>query len=148
MSVVPVWRNSDWFLKHRKIELQATYLNSWSLYMAHSRKSLRKLRSAAFAAQHGRCYYCNQPMWTDDPHSLISDYKISRQQARLLQCTGEHLVAHADGGSSERENIVAACRFCNTRRHKGNAARSPSVYESRVRQRMKQGKWHGLLLNC
>ena len=118
--------------------------------MAQSRKSLKKLRALAFAIQSGRCYYCGQPMWNSDRDLclLIDKHGISDRQARLLRCTGEHLVAHQDGGSSKQGNIVAACEFCNKQRHAKKVARSPSKHRTFVRKRLKQGAWHGLTLTC
>ncbi|MNY53348.1 HNH endonuclease [compost metagenome] len=58
---------------------------------------LQSLRSAACRAQRGLCFYCLQPMRGD--------------------VTAEHLQARCDGGKDTRENIVAAHRLCNSRRH-------------------------------
>lgn len=52
--------------------------------MANYRKSLKNPRSQAFHAQHGRCYYCNQPMWTKTPLELVSRFRINQSQAKLL----------------------------------------------------------------
>lgn len=58
---------------------------------------LRSLRRAACREQGGLCYYCLLPMRSD--------------------VTAEHLQARCDGGKDTRENIVAAHRLCNSRRH-------------------------------
>jgi len=117
--------------------------------MAKSRKSLAKPRSTAFSNQNGNCYYCKQPMCSDDPLGFSAKHGVSLRQTKILQFTGEHLVPHKDGGSSTRDNIVAVCRFCNQLRHKRNAAPSPEQYKKMVRFRMSQGRWHGLrLVDC
>ena len=115
--------------------------------MPKPRKSLKKPRSLAFVVQKGSCYYCGQPMWNADPLALISKYSISHRQAKLLQCTGEHLVAHKDGGSCLPENIVAVCHFCNSHRH-GNRKKEilPAQYRELVQKRLVKGGWHGLNL--
>lgn len=66
---------------------------------------LKVLRRAAFDRQGGLCYWCEQPMelegrW-NSPHL----------------CTADHLRRRASGGGTVRNNIVAACRDCNNRRH-------------------------------
>jgi len=60
-------------------------------------RRLQKHRQSAFAAQCGRCIYCRQPMGR--------------------HATAEHLKARQDGGTDRRDNIAAACRTCNHRRH-------------------------------
>ncbi|BEP50504.1 HNH endonuclease [Variovorax sp. V116] len=60
-------------------------------------RHLQSLRRAACREQGGVCYYCLQPMRGD--------------------VTAEHLQARRDGGKDTRENIVAAHRLCNSRRH-------------------------------
>lgn len=32
-------------------------------------------------------------------------------------CTADHLIIRSDGGRTTEDNIVAACRECNNRRH-------------------------------
>ena len=114
--------------------------------MAKSRKSLVKPRSIAFSRQNGRCFYCGQPMWSKDPSEFASKYKITHGQARCFQCTGEHLIAHQDGGSASHKNIVAACKFCNQKRHQRKTAPPPDQYKKLVHSRMNQGRWHDVRL--
>lgn len=110
--------------------------------MPKSRKSLKQPRSTAFARQNGRCYYCNQPMWTKDLLSFASKYNATPSQVTHFQCTGEHLNAHQDGGSSAQKNIVAACRYCNQQRHRRKVALSPKQHKELIWRRMGQGRWH------
>lgn len=114
--------------------------------MSKSRKSLIKPRTKAFIHQQGNCYYCNQPMWQSDPDKFSSKYKISLTQSKRFQCTGEHLIAHQDGGTSARKNIVAACWFCNQQRHRRNIVPSPNQYKKLIERRMNQGRWHCIRL--
>ncbi len=100
------------------------------------RPSLKNPRTRAFKSQGGKCYYCNQPMWKKSAQELTSRYSISPGQANFLRCTGEHLIAHCEGGSSSRSNIVAACLFCNTKRHARKKALSPDQYKNYVTHRL------------
>lgn len=93
--------------------------------------SIQKLREDAFKAQAGRCWYCGSAMSQAD-------------ESGPLRCTAEHLVAQRDGGKDTSGNIVAACWFCNTRRHKRKAPRAPEAHKAYVRMRLRKGKWHGL----
>jgi len=46
-------------------------------------------------------------MWTNNPLKFALKYNATLSQVKRFQCTGEHLVAHQDGGSSAPHNIVA-----------------------------------------
>lgn len=87
--------------------------------MATKRSNLKRLTSLAFKEQAGCCIYCDKPMWLNDPESFAQQYKLTQKQALQLQCTGEHLFRHSAGGKASRENIVAAHRFGNHKRHQG-----------------------------
>lgn len=104
--------------------------------------SLSRHRHQAYIAQSGRCYYCGEHMWEDDIESFSKSYRLSRRQARLVQCTAEHLHARQDGGTNTRDNIVAACKYCNQRRHKRKNPPPPETYRQFVRSRVQKGKWH------
>lgn len=114
--------------------------------MANTRKSLKKLRSIAYSKQKGCCYYCEQPMWTDDPLELSSKYELPLSKLKRLKCTGEHLVPFKDGGSSTKKNIVAACLYCNQHRHRRKTNSTPKQFEKIVLHRLRHGGWHGLRL--
>jgi hypothetical protein len=47
-----------------------------------------------------------------------------------------------DGGKDTKENLVAACEFCNQTRHKMRTVLSPTAYRQHVRRRIAAGKWH------
>ena len=113
-----------------------------------NRPFLKNPRTRAFHAQGGRCYYCKQPMWAESPDELTSQYSITRKQARLLQCTGEHLEPHSMGGSARADNIVAACRYCNEQRHRRKTVPSPGDFCTFVISRLAKDRWHGLTLSA
>ncbi len=99
-----------------------------------------------FHVQNGHCHYCLQPMWRKAVGDFAKRHGISTAQARWLQATTEHLKARCDGGSNLKQNLVAACRFCNQQRHKARCALPPARYSIRVRKRLASGKWHCLRL--
>ncbi|MGZ8144337.1 MAG: HNH endonuclease [Methylosarcina sp.] len=85
-------------------------------------------------------------MWSKDPHEFALKHQITPGQARLLECTGDHLKAHRDAGSASQSNIAAACRFCNNNRHKRKEPPPPDQFKKLIKQRISQGRWHGLRL--
>ena len=112
--------------------------------MTKKRKSLAKPRHHSFLLQNGLCFYCNQPMWETDPTDFSKKYGITEKQARILKCTGEHLHAHQSGGKSSKNNIVAACFYCNQRRHRRKGELDPTQFKHHVVIRLNHGKWHGI----
>lgn len=98
-------------------------------------------RQLAYKRQSGRCCYCDAPMWTTCADEFIREYGLSRAQSRWFQCTAEHLIARSDGGSGNPENIAAACRACNHRRHLTRQPLSPERYREYVRRRVAAGRW-------
>lgn len=98
---------------------------------------LQRLRTLAFHAQSGRCYYCSARMWLSSPDEL----SLRPKTAAPFQCTAEHLVARVDGGTNSPDNIAAACRLCNERRHKRKSPLQPAIYRTLVRRRVALGKW-------
>ena len=104
-------------------------------------KSLVIPRSNAFSHQNGYCYYYGQPMWNGNPKSFANKYKLTLPQTKSFQCTGEHLKAHQDGGSSSLQNIVAACHFCNQKRHQRKKSLTPKQFKSLVQQRVNRNGW-------
>lgn len=107
---------------------------------------IQKIRNASFKAQNGVCYYCQQPMWRDHPDAFARQHLISVRQARFLQATAEHLRPRSEGGGNARTNIVAACFFCNSTRHKAKVPLPPAGHLKKVRARMAAGRWHRLHL--
>lgn len=103
--------------------------------------ALSLLRSRAFAAQDGRCYYCGAPMWLTDPDAFRTRFGCTRGQLPALRATAEHLQAVQDGGPTTAENIVAAHRICNWRRHRAKAPLPPDRYRARVARLLAQGRW-------
>ena len=107
-----------------------------------SHKSLKKARQLAYDRQLGSCHYCGAPMWLRDAEPFCRRYGLTPAEARLLQCTAEHLVARRDGGCDTAANIVAACRHCNTTRHRRRVPPDPVTYRVQVRRRIAKGGWH------
>jgi 5-methylcytosine-specific restriction endonuclease McrA len=114
--------------------------------MPKNRKSLKKQRTQAFNMQKGLCYYCNFPMAIGNPKEFAARRKIARKHAVHFQCTAEHLKAFSEGGGSAQDNIVAACRFCNLRRHRKKEALDPMEYKKYVQTLIEQKKWGTSLL--
>jgi hypothetical protein len=83
-------------------------------------------------------------MWSDDPKGFATRFGITASQAKALECTGEHLEAHTDGGSSSKSNIVAACKFCNQGRHRRKTPPSPDQFKQIVLKRMAKMRWHSI----
>lgn len=108
--------------------------------------TLARRRRTAFLSQSGCCYYCGNPMWSEDPAAFARTHGISIKQARLLQATAEHLQARQDGGGDDAGNIVAACLFCNRRRHARRNPPAPATYLAMVRNRLKRGAWNAWIL--
>lgn len=104
-------------------------------------KRTSKIRLAKMHAQGGRCYYCDQPMWEHKKELQERPDRWTNGKPRALQCTAEHLIPRSDGGADTSENIVAACWYCNTTRHRKKQARSPQEHRAHVRKQMRKGRW-------
>ncbi|MBF5090521.1 HNH endonuclease [Novosphingobium sp. NBM11] len=105
------------------------------------------VRRQKFDAQDGLCFYCKQPMWEHDPHQFSERFAVCDKRLGWLRSTAEHLRARCEGGKNTGDNIVAACLFCNSRRHRSRNALPPETYGRRVRKRLAKGQWHGLQLH-
>ena len=103
---------------------------------------IAKLRHQAFERQGGRCYYCSCLMCSGSLEGFASRMKLSPRYARRFLCTAEHLCAVQDGGKDTAKNIVAACAFCNSTRHRSKRPRRPEAYRRHVAARVRLGKWH------
>lgn len=104
--------------------------------------TLAQVRARAFRRQSGLCFYCHCPMWQQSMEAFAASFDISSRQARHLQCTAEHVVARVDGGDNSQSNIVAACRFCNARRHRRKAAKDAVHHKQHVVRLMGRRRWH------
>lgn len=104
--------------------------------------TLIKSRLKAFNLQQGRCIYCELPMWLDNSEAFAKKYKITTKGAALFKCTAEHLLAKQDGGKDHESNIVAACHYCNQKRHKCKSPKDPISYKQYVTNRLEKGKWN------
>ena len=125
------------------IRTRGTSSQQWSSSMSHA---LQALRRAAAESQDNLCYYCRCPMWHSDVRHFSETFGLSEPQAQLLQCTAEHLQAKRDGGRNTKTNVVAACRFCNTRRHARPKPLEPDRYRQLVQRRLASGRWLAGLL--
>lgn len=103
---------------------------------------LKQYRYSAFLLQSGLCYYCQQPIWLEEPKTFSKTYHLSSKQCRLFRCTAEHLLAQQDGGGTSKDNIVAACYYCNQLRHKRKKPMNPPRFKAYVYGRMKRGGWN------
>lgn len=65
----------------------------------------RVRRTQAARSQDWRCWHCGQPM-----SRKVGNHK------NPMGVTTEHLVPKSRGGTSDRDNIVAACWRCNQKR--------------------------------
>jgi 5-methylcytosine-specific restriction endonuclease McrA len=120
------------------IGTRGTSSQQWSSSMSDA---LQALRRAAAASQGNRCYYCALPMWHGNVRPFAAAFRLSEPQARLLQCTAEHLHPRNEGGRNTRPNVVAACWYCNTRRHARPNPLDPSRYRQLVQRRLASGRW-------
>lgn len=102
---------------------------------------LSNIRRTKMLAQGGRCYYCDLPMWDPEMDPAVPEICQAPPLRKYLRCTAEHLHPRSDGGADAPTNIVAACWYCNTRRHHRKEPPSPDAHRARVRERMANGKW-------
>jgi 5-methylcytosine-specific restriction endonuclease McrA len=105
---------------------------------------LKNNRTLASESQERKCCYCYRPMWDGDPETLrpfCREQGLTKRQAALRRCTAEHLVALADGGTSRKSNIAAACTYCNRQRHQRKVALAPKDFRERVLKRLRMGRW-------
>lgn len=79
--------------------------------MSSVKRRLKRLRKVALYKQKGACFWCGDPMIvkTQDNASGVWNHP--------KMATADHLIRTADGGLTVDGNIVAACLYCNTRRH-------------------------------
>lgn len=106
---------------------------------------LTQLRYKAFHLQQCCCYYCGLPMWESTHRTLLRDaLDLPDVLLDSLRCTAEHLDARCDGGKDEPGNIVAACHWCNWKRHAHRPHCAPTVqaYQAEVQRKMTLGLWH------
>ena len=72
---------------------------------------LATLRAQAYKKQGGLCWWCGKEMIWHSGGELPKPWNNPRV------CTAEHLIRKVDGGRTTASNIVAACAWCNNRRH-------------------------------
>lgn len=109
---------------------------------AMAKPTLIKSRQVAFLTQGGRCFYCDHPMWDSEPENFSQRFAVGVAQLWRFQCTAEHLVPRELGGRDTRDNIVAACAYCNRQRHRPKRVRDPIEHRAHVQRRLGRGRWH------
>lgn len=92
-------------------------------------------------AQCGLCCYCESPMWETDPLGFASAHGIPADSLWCYQCTTEHLLPRALGGSNRQDNIAAACRLCNQYRHEMLSPLAADEFREFVRSEVRAGRW-------
>ncbi len=102
---------------------------------------LSNIRRTMMLAQEGRCYYCDLPMWDPELNPAVPEICQAPAMQKYLRCTAEHLRPRSEGGADAPGNIVAACWYCNTRRHHRKVPPSPDAHRAHVQERMAKGKW-------
>jgi hypothetical protein len=107
-----------------------------------SERQIVKHRQSKLREQDYSCYYCHFPIWETDPIEFARHHGITRKEASLFQCTAEHVKAVKDGGTSRKDNIVAACWFCNQHRHQRGKDLDAACYAKLVTRRLMRGAWH------
>jgi hypothetical protein len=103
---------------------------------------VKAARRVALKNQNNRCYYCGFLMWEDNREEFASKHGISFRLAMRFQATAEHLIAQCEGGTDTQDNIVAACFYCNSRRHRSTLPLNPDAYRSKVIRAVARGKWN------
>jgi len=86
--------------KTRQKQVQPGYYHDDTVFMAREKKKARELRNSAWWRKKtatGICHYCGRKF---NPADLTMD----------------HVIPLARGGTSERINLVPACKECNTRK--------------------------------
>jgi 5-methylcytosine-specific restriction endonuclease McrA len=116
----------------------ASHEVEWS---TRAMKALKNIRRTKMLAQGGHCYYCGLPMWDDGLEHRLPAICKSSELPKILRCTAEHLLPRSEGGANSGKNIVAACWFCNTSRHRRKLPLSPGAYRAHVQRRMAAGRW-------
>ncbi len=111
-----------------------------------SKNRIQNLRRKAAERQGWQCYYCQQPMWQTDHRGFSERFRLTDRAASHFRCTAEHLEARCDGGQDTKENVVAACLYCNKNRHKRKRPKDPVSYKNLVRSLMDQGRWRPVTL--
>lgn len=69
------------------------------------------LRRIAYREQKGLCFWCGRQMVWKTKENGAETWNHPRS------CTADHVLWRSRGGQTTRDNIVAACLECNTRRH-------------------------------
>jgi hypothetical protein len=109
-----------------------------------SQKRCKAIRRSAAARQGGRCYYCDREMWdmhAEPLEAFCIRLEVTQAEAQQRLCTSEHLIPVRQGARFNIANIVAACLYCNRKRH--THRRGPPAWAFRlwVKERVRLGEW-------
>ena len=107
---------------------------------------LQRFRRRASKRQGGGCFYCGCPMWNASPLAFAKRWRITEARIDWFRETAEHLVPVQDGGTDTESNIVAACHFCNSRRHRAGQNPTARRYLRVVQNQCKRGIYPTLQL--
>ena len=107
----------------------------------HMSKPIVRARTLAAERQNHRCYYCGVLMLQGEVMAFLTKHCVSKRQAKLLQCTAEHMTPKSQGGTNSHSNIVAACFFCNHARHARSQPLDTLAYKRFVQHRVARGRW-------
>lgn len=102
---------------------------------------IKTIRLSKMHAQRGKCYYCSLPMWDPAVDHELPEICRTRAMQKMLRCTAEHLIPRSEGGVDTAKNIVAACYYCNSKRHHKKQPLAPDAHRAHVQKRMAAGKW-------
>jgi hypothetical protein len=80
-------------------------------------------------------------MWLGKKDAFAQKHSLSSKDAERFRCTAEHLIARSENGKDTKDNIVAACAFCNMNRHRRKKPPVPARYKEDIQNRIKKGKW-------
>lgn len=104
---------------------------------------IKRIRCIRAIEQQGRCYYCGHMTWSRRPNEFAFIHGMSIRSAKHFQQTAEHLHPLSAGGSNDVTNVVMACLFCNSRRHRCRVPLAPQAFKAKVQTRIQSGRWHG-----
>ena len=104
---------------------------------------LQKIRRRKAIEQQERCFYCGHLTWSSFPDQFAARHGMSRRAANHFRQTAEHLKACCEGGRAVPSNIVMACLYCNSRRHRRQSPMEPMAFKAKIKELLGQGRWHG-----
>lgn len=89
-----------------------------------------EVRLSVFEAANWRCCYCGIRLWSNmslarESHALFANearmFVRNGRAMKSREATIEHIRKQIDGGGHERDNLAAACAWCNSSRGEWDA---------------------------